>query len=69
MLSRVSSFDWVISLVVNPAGIALAGPLAAAIGTRATLFMAAGLIAVPSALVCAVPSVRGVVVDPASAAA
>jgi MFS family permease len=66
VLSRVMSFDWVISLVVNPAGIALAGPLSQTIGMRSTLIIAAGLIAVPSALVCFVPSVRGVEREPAA---
>lgn len=60
VLSRVNSFDWIISLVVNPAGIALAGPLSVAIGTRSTLLIAAATIAVPSTLICFVPSVRSV---------
>ena len=60
VLSRVNSFDWIISLVVNPAGLALAGPLSVAIGTRSTLLIAAAIIAVPSTLVCFVPSVRSV---------
>lgn len=64
VLSRVNSYDWLISLVVNPAGVALAGPLSLAIGVRPTLYIAAGLIAVPSALVTLLPSVRGVTREP-----
>ncbi len=60
LLSRVSSWDWLISLVINPAGLAVAGPLAAALGTRTALLAAAGLVAIPSLLVCAVPSVRSI---------
>ncbi|HEV8459497.1 MAG TPA: MFS transporter [Gaiellaceae bacterium] len=64
VLSRVNSFDWIISLVVNPAGLALAGPLSVAIGTRSTLLIAAAIIAVPSTLICFVPSVRSVTATP-----
>jgi len=60
LLSRVSSWDWLISLVINPAGLAVAGPLAAAVGIRTALLAAAGLVAIPSLLVCAVPSVRSI---------
>jgi len=64
VLSRVSSWDWLISLVINPAGLALAGPVAAAVGTRTALIVAAAIIAVPNALVCLVPSVRGIEREP-----
>ena len=40
-LSRVSSFDWLGSIVLQPAGFALAGPLAAASGVPATLIVSA----------------------------
>ena len=43
VLARVSSYDWLVSLVFQPLGFALAGPLAATIGTSATLWAAAGL--------------------------
>jgi MFS family permease len=42
-LSRVSSFDWLGSLVFQQAGYIAAGPLASAIGTSATLLAAAAL--------------------------
>ncbi len=58
VISRVSSWDWLISLVINPAGLALAGPLAAVFGIRTALFAAAAMIAVPSAAICVVPAVR-----------
>ena len=60
VISRVASWDWLISLVINPAGLALAGPLAAAFGIRTALLVSAALIAVPSAAICLVPAVRGV---------
>ncbi len=41
--SRVSSYDWLVSLVFQPLGSLAAGPLAVAIGLPATLLGAAGL--------------------------
>jgi MFS family permease len=41
-LSRVSSYDWLGSLVLQPVGYALAAPAAAAIGAGATLLAGAG---------------------------
>ena len=41
--SRVSSYDWLVSLVFQPLGFMLAGPLAGAIGLPATLLGAAAL--------------------------
>lgn len=41
--SRVSSYDWLVSLVFQPLGFLLAGPLAGAIGLTATLLGAAAL--------------------------
>lgn len=49
-LSRVSSFDWLGSLTLNPLGYAVIAPLAAVIGTRETLFVA-GCLLVLAALV------------------
>lgn len=43
VLSRVSSYDWLVSLVFQPLGFALAGSVAAAIGTTTTLWAAAAL--------------------------
>jgi MFS family permease len=60
-LSRVSSYDWLGSLAFQPAGYALAGPAAAAIGTSATLLASAVVQAsacIGAALTPAVRSVR-----------
>ena len=49
-LSRVSSFDWLGSLALNPLGYAAVAPLAALIGTRATLAAATCVLALATAL-------------------
>jgi MFS family permease len=59
VLARVSSYDTVGSFVFLPVGLALAGPAAEALGTRAVLFAAAGFALTSSALVALLPSVRG----------
>jgi MFS family permease len=41
-LSRVSAYDWMGSMVLRPAGLAVVGPIAAVVGVRTTL-IAAGL--------------------------
>jgi len=41
--SRVSSYDWLVSLIFQPMGSLLAGPLALSIGFPATLIGAAGI--------------------------
>ncbi|WP_022927779.1 MFS transporter [Patulibacter americanus] len=59
-LSRVSSIDWLASAGLMPIGLAVAGPIADAIGIH-TLLAIETAIAVPVALaVVASPSVRGV---------
>ena len=45
-ISRVSGFDWTVSLLFLPLGLALAGPTAGAIGIHATLLAAVALIVV-----------------------
>jgi MFS family permease len=57
-LSRVSAYDWLGSTALRPIGFALVGPIAVAIGTEATLFGAAALSAISTALVLSVGSVR-----------
>ena len=52
-LARVVSIDLLLSLCLMPTGQALAGPLAAALGTRAALALAGTLMCVPSLLVLA----------------
>ncbi|MBA2475760.1 MAG: MFS transporter, partial [Actinobacteria bacterium] len=57
-LSRVASYDALGSLAIMPIGFAVAGPLAGAIGIRATLLSAAGVIVVATALIVLVSDVR-----------
>jgi MFS family permease len=57
-ISRVSSYDWLISLVFMPLGYTVAGPLADAIGRDATLIAAGALSAAANLGVLLVPSVR-----------
>jgi len=59
-MSRVSSYDWFGSLLFNPLGLALAGPIAVAIGTSETLAIAACWFIVSSLVLAALPSVRAV---------
>jgi hypothetical protein len=57
-LSRVSSYDALGSFVCIPIGLSIAGPIADAIGVEATLYLAAGVIVVATALVLLVEDVR-----------
>jgi MFS family permease len=58
-LSRVSSYDWAISLVFMPLGFALWGPLSEWIGLDTTLLLAAATIVFAKVGVALVPEVRG----------
>ena len=66
-LSRVSSFDWMVSLVFMPVGQALAGPVATVVGVEATLIAAAALVLTCCTAGIAVPSVRALRASPADA--
>lgn len=57
-LSRVSSFDWLGSLVFQQAGYAIAGPIAAVIGVSATLLASAAMQASACIGVALTPAVR-----------
>lgn len=57
-LSRVSSWDYLGSIVLLPLGQAASGPIAATIGLSTTLFAAAGLAILMLLAVLAVPAVR-----------
>jgi MFS family permease len=57
-LSRVSAYDWLGSTALRPIGFALVGPIALAVGVETTLFGAAALSAVSTALVLGVGGVR-----------
>jgi predicted MFS family arabinose efflux permease len=59
-LSRVSAYDWFGSLAFQPLGLAIAGPLAAGIGTGETLWLAAAGSLATAAILVATPSVRAV---------
>lgn len=61
-LSRVSSYDWLGSLVLQPVGYALAGPIAATIGIAATLLAGAGVLASSSIGIAFTPAVRGLLI-------
>jgi len=56
--TRVSAYDWFGSLALEPVGLAVVGPLSAAIGTSETLWLSATVIIVCLAAVYTVPSVR-----------
>lgn len=57
-LGRVDSYDWLISLVFQPLGLALAGTFAGLIGLDTTLLIAAALAASVHLAVLALPSLR-----------
>jgi len=57
-LSRVSSYDWMVSLVFQPVAFALVGPLAGAIGEVPTLLLATGIGLAANGGVLLVPGVR-----------
>jgi hypothetical protein len=63
-ISRVSALDWTGTLVLNPIGFALVGPLAATIGTSTTLIGAGTLTAIATLAVIAVPSIRNLRTQP-----
>ena len=59
-LARVASYAWMGSMVFLPAGYALAGPIAMAIGIKAYLVIAAGWIVVSTLVVIRLRAVREV---------
>ncbi len=58
LLGRVSSFDWMMSLTLQPIAYAAVGPMSEAIGLTDTLLIAAGIGIVANLGVLLVPSVR-----------
>lgn len=68
VLSRVVSYDWLGSLALRPLGLALWGPLAAAIGTRPALWLAFGLFGLLAVVLLALPDTRALGREPAPAA-
>ena len=57
-LSRVSSYDWLVSLVFQPLGFIVVGPIAGQIGVTATLLGAAAIGVVANLATLLVPSIR-----------
>ena len=64
VLSRVSSYDYLGSLVAYPVGLTVAGPLAAEVGARSVLLLMGGLQAVFVIIMLFMPSVRALRNDP-----
>lgn len=58
VLGRVSSYDWMASLVLQPVAYAAVGPLSESIGLTQTLLIAAGIGIAANVGVLAVPGVR-----------
>jgi hypothetical protein len=63
-LSRVSSYEWFGSLAFAPLGLAIWGPIAAAIGITTSLWVAFGLAALMTLCLIAVPDVRHLPASP-----
>jgi MFS family permease len=59
-LSRISSFDWLGSVALNPVGYALIGPIAGAVGPAEALLVAGILNMAVCVSVALVPSVRSI---------
>lgn len=57
-LSRVTAYDWLGSLALEPVGLALVGPVAAGLGISTTLWLGAVALTLLQAAVLLVPSVR-----------
>jgi MFS family permease len=67
-LSRVSSFDWFASFAFYPLGLAIWGPVSAAIGIDTALWLAFGLFIASLLALLAVPAVRRLPRVPAAVA-
>jgi MFS family permease len=58
VISRVSSYDWLLSFVAQPVGFAGAGPVAVHLGTGPTLLGASVLIVLPCLAILLLPEIR-----------
>jgi predicted MFS family arabinose efflux permease len=67
-LSRVAAYDWFGSSALYPVGLAVWGPLAAAIGIGSALWVAFALFLAGTAWFLALPDVRSVGAEPAGSA-
>jgi MFS family permease len=68
-LSRVTSYDWFGSFVFYPVGLAMWGPISAAIGVSTTLWIAFGLFVACVLTLLAIPDVRRLPAAPEAARA
>jgi uncharacterized membrane protein len=66
-LSRVSAYDWFGSMAFSPLGLILWGPIAAATGISAALWIAASVQVVSSLALLAVPEIRRLPATPLAA--
>src|SRR5204862_2908345 len=57
-LARVSAYNWMAAMAFLPAGYAIAGPVASAIGVSTTLWIGVAWLLVSTLLVCSVSDVR-----------
>ena len=64
VLSRVSAYDWLGSLLLGPLGLVLAGGAAGLLGLRPALLLCAGLVVVPVLLSFLSPDVRNLPAQP-----
>jgi MFS family permease len=64
-LARVTAYDWLGSLALEPVGLALVGPVAAGLGISTTLWLSAVALTLLQASVLLVPSVRRLEAMPA----
>lgn len=67
-LSRVSSYDWFGSLAFYPLGLAVWGPVAAAIGVSVSLWLSFGVAVALTLALVSLPDVRGLPAAPPPAA-
>ncbi|CAM5678522.1 MFS transporter [Streptomyces canus] len=58
VLSRVASYDFLLTMMAMPLAYALIGPIIGLIGTDGTLLTGAALVMIPCVWVCLLPSVR-----------
>jgi hypothetical protein len=63
-LSRVSSYDWMGSMVLRPIGFAMVGPIAAAVGVETTLIGAASVTGIAQVATLLSPRIRDFAGDP-----
>jgi MFS family permease len=60
VISRLSSYDWLVSFTIAPLGYVMAGPLSERFGTSATLTVAIALVTLPVLGLLAMPGIRRV---------